>query len=86
MMTAEVASMKLAVLRRVDDVLGIFDFAAATRGEGPPAAVQALLDQRARARARQARDYAASDRLRDQIRELGWAVQDGKEGQTVKRL
>jgi cysteinyl-tRNA synthetase len=34
----------------------------------------------ARERARSARDYAEADRLRDQIRELGWEVRDGAGG------
>ena len=47
----------------------------------PPAEVLALLEQRKVARDQ--KDFAASDRLRDQISTLGWSVQDGKEGQKV---
>jgi cysteinyl-tRNA synthetase len=43
--------------------------------------VQALLDQRAAARA--GKDWAASDRLRDAIAELGWIVKDTKDGQKL---
>jgi cysteinyl-tRNA synthetase len=46
-----------------------------------PATVQARLDRRASARS--ARDYATSDVLRDELRELGWDVTDGPGGQTV---
>ena len=43
-----------------------------------------LLEQRKDARTR--KDFAESDRLRDQIAALGWMVQDSKEGQKlVKR-
>jgi hypothetical protein len=50
----------------------------------PPAEVLVLLEQRKAAR--DEKDFAASDRLRDQISALGWSVQDGKEGQKlVKR-
>jgi hypothetical protein len=43
-----------------------------------------LIEQRQAARAR--KDFAESDRLRDQIALLGWTVQDSKEGQKlVKR-
>ncbi|MFZ5878925.1 MAG: cysteinyl-tRNA synthetase [Chloroflexota bacterium] len=38
-----------------------------------------------RAAARTARDFAASDRLRDQIAALGWQVQDGRDGQKLVR-
>jgi hypothetical protein len=44
----------------------------------PPAAVRALAEERAAARA--AKDFAASDRLRDEIADLGWTVRDGADG------
>lgn len=43
--------------------------------------VSALLEQRAAARA--AKDYAESDRLRDQIAAAGWLVRDTPEGQQL---
>lgn len=43
--------------------------------------VQALLDQRAAARA--AKNWTESDRLRDAIAELGWIVKDTKDGQKL---
>ena len=49
-----------------------------------PAEVIALLDQRQKARA--SKDWAASDRLRDEISALGWTVADGKDGQSVTPL
>jgi cysteinyl-tRNA synthetase len=42
-----------------------------------------MLDQRAEAR--KAKNWAESDRLRDAIAALGWAVKDSKEGQSVSR-
>jgi cysteinyl-tRNA synthetase len=44
-----------------------------------PAGAQALLDERAAARA--AKDFAASDRLRDDLASLGVAVMDTPTGQ-----
>ena len=44
----------------------------------PPPAVAALAEERAAARA--AKDFATSDRLRDEIAELGWTVRDGADG------
>ena len=38
-----------------------------------------------RAAARQAKNWAESDRLRDAIAALGWAVKDTKDGQRVSR-
>ena len=47
----------------------------------PSEEVLALLEQRQQARAN--KDFAESDRLRDQISSLGWTVQDSKAGQTL---
>lgn len=48
---------------------------------GPPPDVLALAERRAQARA--ARDWAASDALRDEIAALGWTVRDTAEGQSL---
>jgi hypothetical protein len=53
----------------------------AKKDNTPPAEILVLLEQRKAARER--KDFAESDRLRDQISTLGWTVQDGKEGQKV---
>lgn len=47
----------------------------------PPPEVVALAERRAAARA--AKDWAASDALRDEIAALGWTVRDTAEGQTL---
>ena len=49
-----------------------------------PQTVQQLADARATARAD--KDWAASDRLRDQIAELGWGVRDTADGQVLAEL
>ncbi len=66
-----------ADLREMLDVLGL---GGLTRSPvaGVPAAASELRD--ARERARQDRDYAEADRLRDELRELGWEVRDGPSG------
>jgi len=46
--------------------------------EAAPAGVRALAEQREQARA--ARDFAASDRLREEIAAHGWDVRDGADG------
>ncbi len=48
-----------------------------------PPEIQALLD--ARELARKSKDWAGSDRLRDELAALGWEVKDTKEGQRVTR-
>jgi cysteinyl-tRNA synthetase len=74
------AAAALSFLRELDTVLGILPDAA----DDLPAGGQELLDARAAARA--ARDFAASDRLRDELAALGVAVEDTRDGQRWRRL
>lgn len=77
-------SAKALLLQEWDSVLGLRLNEAATApvaaGQSLTAEQQSLLDQRAKARS--AKDWAASDRLRDQLAGLGIAVKDTKDGQT----
>ena len=79
---AEAAAV-LAVFRRMDEVLGVVFFGRAKAAE-IPAEIQALVDRRAAARA--AKDWAESDRLRDELAAAGWAVKDSKSGQQLSRI
>jgi cysteinyl-tRNA synthetase len=63
-----------------DRVLGL-DLDQVSRHESLPDEVQKLVD--ARIRAREAKDFATSDRLRDELQALGYMVQDGREGMKV---
>ena len=74
----------LALADRMDSVLGVIRFGRADRAEAVPAAVTALAEARAAARA--AKDWAESDRLRDELATKGWEVRDSKEGQKLKKL
>lgn len=49
-----------------------------------PAEVRRLIAERAAAR--EARDFAMADRLRDRIAELGWEVQDSARGSTARPI
>jgi len=69
------AARALAVLRDLDRVLGILPDAP----DDLPSDVAAMLEQRAAAR--EARDWAASDRLRDGLAERGIVVEDTRDGQ-----
>lgn len=53
----------------------------AATGPEPPPQVRQLADERASARA--AKDFAASDALREQIAAAGWVVRDGPQGYTL---
>ncbi len=66
-----------ADLREMLDVFGLQNLLEAEQPQPPE---EALSLAQARDRARGARDYAEADRLRDQLRDLGWEVRDGPDG------
>jgi cysteinyl-tRNA synthetase len=66
-----------ADLQEMLGVLALDDLLLAAEA-GPPAEVVALADARVAARA--AKDFAASDRLRDEIAAAGWVVRDAAGG------
>ena len=71
---------KHATIMDYDRVLGLsLDQVAAP--QALPAEVQKLVEDRSAARA--AKDWSGSDRLRDAIQDLGYTVQDTKEGMKV---
>jgi cysteinyl-tRNA synthetase len=74
------AAQALAVLRDLDQVLGVLPDPV---DELEPE-LRALLDQRTTARA--AKDWAASDRLRDELLARGISVEDTRDGQRWRRL
>ena len=76
------AAAVLDVFKRMDVVLGLVFFGKAEKVE-VPAEIQAMLDERAAARA--AKNWAESDRLRDAIAAAGWIVKDSKAGQSVTK-
>lgn len=71
------------VFARMDEVLGIIFFGRKTETEAIPAEIEALLAKRAEAR--KAKNWAESDKLRDEIAAAGWLVKDSKEGQTCTK-
>jgi cysteinyl-tRNA synthetase len=66
-----------AELHEMLDVLGLANLLEFERAEVTPEVAE-LADARASARA--AGDWAQADRLRDQLRSLGWEVRDGPDG------
>jgi cysteinyl-tRNA synthetase len=72
--------LKYATVLDFDRVLGL-DLDELDRPEELPAEVQELANERQRAR--DAKDWEASDRLRDEIQALGYMVQDTPEGMKV---
>ena len=80
MSTAD-AGRALETLRDIDQVLGILPDPEPVDGLDP--AISALLEARVEARA--SRDFAASDRLRDELAALGVTVEDTRDGQRWRR-
>ena len=74
------AERAAVAIRDLDTVLGV----AAPAEEALDPELQALLDERAAARA--ARDWAASDRLRDELLARGIAVEDTRDGQRWRQV
>ncbi len=75
---------ELAALSAMDSVLGVLERNAAQSLDGSLATrVDGLLAQRAAARA--AKDWPASDRVRDELAALGVQIKDGPEGTTWTR-
>jgi len=64
-------------LREMLDVLGLSSLLDSA-GDGPPPDAMALAERRDAAR--EARDWAQADRLRDELRAMGWEVRDGPQG------
>ena len=77
------AAGTLGVFKRMDEVLGVIFFENEKKEEAIPAEVKALLD--ARAEARKSKNWAESDRLRDEIAALGWTVKDSRDGQSLEK-
>ncbi len=65
-----------ADLREMLGVLGLEGLLEADEGAPPEAEELA----RRRAEAREAKEWAEADRLRDELRDLGWEVRDGPQG------
>jgi len=73
----------LRLLEDVDDVLGVLPLVERESVSVIDAGAQALLDERAAARA--ARDWARSDQLRDSLAAAGILVEDTAQGQRYRR-
>jgi len=78
--SAKGAKTALAALGEITDVLGLVK----KQDDAVPAEVQQLVDDRAQARKN--KEWALSDKLRDDIRALGYEVKDTRDGQVLKKL
>jgi cysteinyl-tRNA synthetase len=80
---AEPGVVGSADLKEMLEVLALGNLLVASTVEAPPR-VRELVELREDAR--RARDFAEADRLRDEIRSLGWEVRDGAGGPEVLPL
>jgi cysteinyl-tRNA synthetase len=64
--------------RDLYDMLEVLGLESLTEAEDAPPAAVALADRREAAR--RAKDWAEADRLRDELRDMGWEVRDGPQG------
>ena len=74
------AEAVLDLMKSFDTVLGVLEKEEVAAG----ADVDALLEARATARAE--KNWAESDRIRDELREMGWEVRDSADGQKLKKI
>ncbi len=79
-LSATAAQQVSALMQRFDTVLGLLEPAA----QEDDKQAEALLQQRQEAR--QQRDFARADTLREQLGELGYTVEDTPQGSRLKRL
>jgi len=75
------AAVKLATIREFDSAILGLELDRKEAAEPLPREILDLMELRLKARAE--KDWAASDRIRDEIQAQGFIVQDGKEGMQV---
>lgn len=79
-LTKAAAAAALEAWTRVDEVFGL----GGPRQDEAPIEVLGLVEERQTAR--KARDFKRSDTVRDQLKALGWAVEDTPKGPRVRRI
>jgi cysteinyl-tRNA synthetase len=77
---AEGAKKALEALEKFDLVFGVLE----VKEESAPTEVVRLAEKRVEARTQ--KDFASADAIRDQIKDLGWSVEDAKDGAKFRKL
>ncbi len=83
-LSTDVAQLIIAQFERFNEVLDVFDFDIKEEKIEIPAAVKELAQQRFDAR--NSKDWAMADKLRDELKELGFIVEDAKDGWNLKKI
>ena len=73
-----------AVTKTYTELMDVLGLMPRKTGEEFPAEVLALLDERQEAR--KAKNYARADEIRDQLKALGYAIEDSRQGAKLKKL
>ena len=81
--SSEEAKSLVDLLRSWNEVIAILDFSLLESGETTPAEIQLLLDERALAK--NVKDYARGDEIRDMITKMGYKIIDEKDGARVEK-
>ena len=77
------AELILEQYRKFDEVFALFEVDTKKKDD-VPAEVMEMAEKRCAARA--SKDWATADAMRDQLKELGWVVEDSADGFKVKRI
>ena len=83
MVRDEKADGKIGTIREMDKILGL-DLLTKEEVVSIPREVQQLANEREEARKK--KDFKKSDQLRDEIKKLGWKLDDAKDGVRVSKL
>ncbi|MBU8901725.1 MAG: hypothetical protein KOO69_03210, partial [Victivallales bacterium] len=78
------AEIILEQYRKFDEIFGVFNVDTDKEADDVPAEVLEMAEKRCAARA--SKDWATADTMRDQLKELGWVVEDSADGFLVKRI
>ena len=73
-----------AVTKTYTELMDVLGLMPRKTGEEFPAEVLALLDERQEAR--KTKNYARADEIRDQLKSLGYAIEDSRQGAKLKKL
>ena len=79
--SAENASAELRAWDQVNSVLGI---ELKEKAEDTPAEVLSLAEQRLSAR--KSKNFAEADRIRDELKAMGWVIEDTPQGPRPKKI
>jgi cysteinyl-tRNA synthetase len=82
-LSSQNASVTIELYKKFDEILKVLNIDELKSEEKLPAEVEELLIRRKKAR--EAKDFAESDTIRDKLKSMGWIVEDSPKGQKIKK-